>query len=71
MTVTDRGEGIPPDEMPRLFEKYFRGRGTHGRPVAGLGLYLVDRIARMHGGAVSAESVPGEGTTFRISLPGS
>ena len=71
LTVTDRGEGVPPDEMPRLFEKYFRGRGARGRPGAGLGLYLVDRIARIHGGAVSAESVPGEGTTVRISLPGS
>jgi signal transduction histidine kinase len=67
--VTDLGAGISPDELPHVFRKYFRGRAAKGSPGAGLGLYLVDRIARRHGGSVSVESSPGSGATFRVRIP--
>ena len=67
--VRDHGDGIPPDEVPKLFRKYFRGRAALGEPGAGLGLYLVRRIIEGHGGSISVESQPGLGTTFCIVLP--
>ena len=72
LEVRDRGIGIDPQDLPRLFTPFFRtdrsrARGTGG---TGLGLLLVKRIAEAHGGTVAAESAPGEGTTFRVRLPG-
>ena len=69
--VRDRGIGIAPEDLPRLFTPFFRtdrsrARGTGG---TGLGLALAKRIAEAHGGTISAESAPGEGTTFRVRLP--
>jgi signal transduction histidine kinase len=69
--VRDRGIGIDPQDLPRLFTPFFRtdrsrARGTGG---TGLGLTLAKRIAEAHGGTISAESAPGEGTTFRVRLP--
>jgi signal transduction histidine kinase len=70
--VRDRGIGIAPEDLPRLFTPFFRtdrsrARGTGG---TGLGLALARRIAEAHGGTIAAESAPGEGTTFRVRLPG-
>jgi two-component system OmpR family sensor kinase len=70
--VADRGIGIDAADLPRLFTPFFRtdrsrGRGTGG---VGLGLALVKRIAEAHGGTVEVESRPGEGSTFRVRLPG-
>lgn len=70
ISVTDQGEGIPEDEMPKLFQKYFRGRASQGQPGAGLGLYLVESIAVLHGGSVRVESKIGQGSTFVLTLPG-
>lgn len=69
LAVIDRGEGIPADELPRLFERFFRGRSAQRRPGAGLGLYLCQRIVRQHGGTIQVESELGRGTTFRVWLP--
>ena len=68
--IKDAGNGIPIDEIGRIFEKYFRGRGAMGEPGAGLGLYIVQHIARLHGGSVSAYSEPNQGSTFVLALPG-
>ncbi len=70
MEIKDVGSGIPSDAIGRIFEKYFRGRGAQGQPGAGLGLYIVQHIARLHGGSVSVHSEPGQGSTFVLTLPG-
>lgn len=70
ISVADKGAGIPTDEIPKLFQKYFRGRAAQTQPGAGLGLYLVEHIARLHGGSVRAESTPGQGSLFVLKLPG-
>lgn len=67
--IQDRGEGITPDEVPRLFQRYFRGRTAQGKPGAGLGLYLVEKIVHGHGGTIHVQSTVGWGTTFTIHLP--
>ena len=67
--VKDAGSGIPADEVPRLFQKYFRGRGSLNKPGAGLGLYLVERIAGLHGGTITVDSTLGQGTSFKLSIP--
>ncbi|NWG32315.1 MAG: sensor histidine kinase [Rhodocyclaceae bacterium] len=68
--VADDGLGIPVEEQGRIFDKYFRGRGAQTQAGAGLGLYLVKRIAALHGGSVELESAPGKGTRFTLTLPG-
>ena len=64
--VIVEGPGIPPDQMARLFDRFATDRPEG----LGLGLYLAQRIARLHGGDLSAESSPGEGARFTLSLPG-
>jgi signal transduction histidine kinase len=65
VTVRDTGGGIPPEVLKRMFEPYFttKPEGT------GLGLMIVQRVVREHGGLVEVSSEPGRGTTFRILLP--
>lgn len=70
--VTDRGAGIAPDELPHVFEKFYRCRGAQSRgPGFGLGLYVSRLIVEAHGGRIWAESRMGEGTTFTFCLPAS
>ncbi len=66
--IVDRGPGIPPDDLPRLFERFERG-GRAGGEGLGLGLYIVRKLVEAHGGRVRAESVPGQGSTFAFTLP--
>ncbi len=69
--VEDRGEGIPADQLDRVFERFYRvdRARSRARGGAGLGLSIVQTIAAQHGGSVSADSVLGEGTVVRIKLP--
>ncbi|PWC32517.1 DUF3369 domain-containing protein [Azospirillum sp. TSO35-2] len=67
--VVDRGRGIPEQEIPRLFDRFFRGSGASGVPGTGIGLHTVQQIVMLHGGAVAVDSVPGQGSTFRVVLP--
>lgn len=70
LQMSDTGEGIPPSEIPRLFEPFFQGEyRDHKSPGAGLGLVLVKLIATAHRGSVHVASIPGRGTTFTLSLP--
>jgi len=72
LIVSDTGMGIPADELPRLFERFFRAeRATAAAiPGTGLGLAIVKTIVTGHGGRIRVESEDGAGTTFRIVLPG-
>jgi signal transduction histidine kinase len=67
--VRDTGEGITADEVPHLFERFFRGNGQNGAAGAGLGLALVKELTEAMGGSVEANSTPGEGSCFTIRLP--
>lgn len=69
--VSDTGIGIDPLELPRIFERFYRGaRATEARGSgSGLGLAIVRSIVEMHGGTVSVESRVGEGSVFRVALP--
>jgi signal transduction histidine kinase len=69
LAVTDRGRGIPSDDIPRIFEPYYRVKtGTHAEGV-GLGLYIARLIIEEHGGHVDVTSVPGIGSSFMITMP--
>jgi two-component system sensor histidine kinase MtrB len=69
--VRDTGPGIPPDELPHIFERFYRGTNTGDARASGsgLGLAIVRSIVEMHGGRVDVASVLDEGTVFRIILP--
>jgi signal transduction histidine kinase len=68
--VADRGEGIPPGDLPHIFERFRRGHNVEGRiPGTGIGLAGVERIVELHAGAIAVDSQVGSGTTFTIRLP--
>nr|MBK7069453.1 response regulator [Deltaproteobacteria bacterium] len=67
-TVADTGAGIPPEHLPKLFERFWKGERS-GRHSAGLGLYIARGIVLAHGGQIAAESEPGRGTVFSFTLP--
>ncbi|GAB4367551.1 MAG: ATP-binding protein [Spirochaetales bacterium] len=71
MEVRDTGPGIPEGEQERIFERFYRIDKTRSRALGGtgLGLAIVKHIAQAHGGTVSLESSPGEGSTFTLRIP--
>jgi signal transduction histidine kinase len=71
ITVADRGPGIRREDLPHLFEPFFRGpdAATDGIPGSGLGLSLVRHIAEAHGGRVTVTTEEGKGTAFTLQLP--
>jgi len=71
LSVRDFGPGIAPDEHAHVFERFYRARAVRLKPIrgSGIGLALVQHIARAHGGDTALESRPGEGSTFSIWLP--
>jgi len=70
-TVADTGMGIPEEELPHVFDRFFRGEGPQMMqiPGTGLGLTIVGEIVELHGGRVTVESRVGKGTTFTVWLP--
>jgi signal transduction histidine kinase len=70
MRVRDTGPGIPPDELPRIFDRLFRGDRSRAERGLGLGLSLVRAIVEAHAGTVRVESEPSKGSVFTVSLPG-
>ncbi|HEX5501786.1 MAG TPA: ATP-binding protein [Thermomicrobiales bacterium] len=71
LEVRDTGVGIPEAELPRLFERFHRVEATQARTYegSGIGLALVQELARLHGGAVRAASALGEGSAFTVNIP--
>lgn len=69
ITVEDTGIGIFPEELPRIFERFYRGDRSRSQEGSGLGLSLARAIARAHGGDLTAASVPHQGSTFTVTLP--
>ncbi len=69
LTVSDTGIGIPPEHLPHVFDRFFRVPGRDQTPGTGLGLAIVREIVTAHHGEIACASEPGQGTTFRITLP--
>ena len=67
--VRDTGCGIAPEELPKIWRRFYQSDGNRGQSGAGLGLSMVQWIANLHGGMVSVESTPGEGSTFTFTMP--
>ncbi len=68
MSVADSGSGIAPEFLPHIFERFYRIRAD-GCPGNGLGLDICRQIVEMHGGTIAAESEPGKGSMFTVTLP--
>jgi signal transduction histidine kinase len=72
LSVQDTGAGIPPGDVPHVFDRFYRGdeaRDGNGGE-SGLGLAIARSLVELQGGTISVQSVLGQGTTFRIVLPG-
>ena len=71
LRVEDTGIGVPADQLPRLFERFHRVENARGRTHegSGIGLALVQELAKLHGGAALAQSVLGQGSTFSVRIP--
>ena len=71
LTVRDTGTGIPAQDVPRLFERFYRVKNARGRTFegSGIGLSLVQELVRLHGGTVRVESKENEGSTFIVAVP--
>jgi two-component system sensor histidine kinase MprB len=67
--VRDHGGGVAPEDLPHLFDRFFRGASARGRPGSGLGLAIVRQVAEQHGGTVRAANAPDGGAEFVLELP--
>ena len=69
LTVTDTGMGIPADELPQVFNRFWRGRGAAQISGSGIGLAVAAELAQAHGGQLTASSEAGQGTVMTLTLP--
>jgi two-component system sensor histidine kinase MprB len=70
LAVRDHGPGIPEDDRPHVFDRFYRGTTSRGRPGSGLGLAIVRQVAETHGGTIAVYEGAGGGSRFVLSLPG-
>ncbi len=67
--VRDHGPGVAQEDLPHVFDRFYRGAGSRGRQGSGLGLAIVQQVAEQHGGSVSAANAPAGGAIFSLRLP--
>ena len=65
ISVSDTGSGISPDDLAHIFDRFYKSRDSRGM---GLGLTIAKNLVAMHGGEISAQSAPGQGTTIQFTL---
>ncbi|MFC4053596.1 sensor histidine kinase, partial [Actinomadura syzygii] len=70
LTVRDHGPGIPTEDLPHVFDRFWRSPSARSLPGSGLGLSIVARVVAESGGRVALEPAPGGGTLARVHLPG-
>jgi two-component system, OmpR family, sensor histidine kinase MprB len=69
LTVRDHGPGIAEEDLPHIFDRFYRSQAARGTPGSGLGLAIVREVAEAHGGRAEASNAPGGGALFRLYLP--
>jgi len=69
LEVADTGIGIPAGELPRIFDRFWRGQAAAQTSGSGIGLAIAAELAVAHGGTLTADSQPGHGATFTLTLP--
>ncbi len=71
LSVMDDGVGVPAEDQPKLFDRFFRAKSAvlTGAGGAGLGLHITRSLVELHGGRIWFESAPGKGSTFRVTFP--
>jgi signal transduction histidine kinase len=69
LSVTDDGPGIKEQNLPRVFERFYKGDASRAEPGVGLGLAIVKHLVRAHGGTATVASRPGAGATFTVRVP--
>ncbi|HEY3376216.1 MAG TPA: PAS domain S-box protein [Armatimonadota bacterium] len=69
LTITDHGHGISPDDLPHLFERFYRSKKMQKAEGIGLGLYITKILVEAHGGVIGVDSTLGQGSTFSFTLP--
>jgi two-component system sensor histidine kinase MprB len=67
--VRDHGPGIAAEDLPHVFDRFYRAAAARGRVGSGLGLAIVRQVADLHDGTVRAEAAPGGGALLRLALP--
>ena len=69
VAISDEGPGISPEDLPHLFERFYRAKGARKAEGIGLGLYITRALVEAHGGRVWVESEVGKGSTLYFTLP--
>lgn len=69
VSIADQGEGIAPEDLPHIFERFYRARSAREAQGAGLGLYITKMLVEAHGGRIWVRSELGKGSTFYFTLP--
>jgi two-component system sensor histidine kinase MprB len=68
VTVRDHGPGIAPDDLPHIFDRFYRATQARGTPGSGLGLAIVRQVAEAHGGSIVARNAPEGGAIFHLKI---